>query len=470
MYNNRKNESVISLKIYDVATYGAVGDGKTNDATAIQKAIDDCTLNGGGRVVLESGKTYYSNSIQIKKNVELHLQKGAVLRATSDINGYIRPCKMINDPKTALVGNPVTGKPSFVFVYGYEADNCSITGEGTIDGNCYAFVKRKDRYYVTGDFYPRPTTIYIEKSNNISFRDITVTNAPFWTLHPAGCNDVLISHIRILNPLDVANSDGIDPDHCSNVRIIGCHIVCADDCICLKTSKGNAEYGPCENIIISDCTLTSTSAAIKIGTEGVGDFRNVVVSNCIISKSNRGLSIQIRDGGNVENVTFRDCTVETRRFCSDWWGTAEPITITCFRRDENTVAGHIKNIRYYNITTKGENGVLIYSSPENPIENVIFENCNIHLEKTSKWDCGLYDLRPCIDHGIEESDNSAFFIRNAKNVRIEKTSTSFGCEPYKFYKYVLDGENIDGLELVRNDFNSPSEKTVNLNNVVLKNS
>lgn len=461
---------MILLKIYDVASYGAVGDGKTNDAKAIQSAIDDCTANGGGRVVLESGKTYYSDSIQIKRNVELHLQKGAVLRATSDINGYIRPCKMINDPKTALVGNPVTGKPSFVFVYGYEADNCSITGEGTIDGNCYAFVKRKDRYYVTGDFYPRPTTIYIEKSNNISFRDITVTNAPFWTLHPAGCDDVLISHIRILNPLDVANSDGIDPDHCSNVRIIGCYVTCADDCICLKTSKGNAEYGPCENIVISDCTLTSTSAAIKIGTEGVGDFRNVVVSNCMISKSNRGLSIQIRDGGNVENVTFRDCTVETRRFCSDWWGTAEPITITCFRRDENTVAGHIKNIRYFNITTKGENGVLIYSSPENPIENVVFENCNIHLEKTSKWDCGLYDLRPCIDHGIEESDNSALFIRNAKNVRIEKTSVTWGSEPYKSYKYALDGENIDGLELCRNDFTAPDKDIQRLENVKLKNS
>ena len=458
------------MKIYDVANYGAVGDGAINDVKAIQSAIDDCYANGGGTVVLESGKTYYSDSIQLKKNVELHLQKGSVLRATSDINGYIRPCKMINDPKTALVGNPVTGKPSFVFIYGYEADGCSITGEGTIDGNCYSFVKRKDQYYVTGDFYPRPTTIYIEKSNNISFRDITVTNAPFWTLHPAGCNDVLISHIRILNPLDVANSDGIDPDHCSNVRIIGCHVTCADDCICLKTSKGNAEYGPCENIVISDCTLTSTSAAIKIGTEGVGDFRNVVVSNCMISKSNRGLSIQIRDGGNVENVTFRDCTVETRRFCSDWWGTAEPITITCFRRDENTVAGHIKNIRYYNITTKGENGVLIYSSPENPVENVVFENCNIQLQKTSKWDCGLYDLRPCIDHGIEASDNSAFFIRNAKNVRIEKTATSFGDAPYKFYKYALDAENTDGLELVRNNFLSACDDIVRLKNVELKNS
>lgn len=444
---------------YEVSSYGAVGDGKTNDAAAIQSAIDACEAAGGGTVVLESGKTYYSNSIQLKKNVNLHLQKGSVLRATADIEGYIRPCKMINDPKTALVGNPVTGKPSFVFIYGFEADGCSITGEGTIDGNCYAFVKRKDRYYVTGDFYPRPTTIYIEKSNNISFRDVTIINAPFWTLHPAGCDDVLISHIRILNPLDVANSDGIDPDHCSNVRILGCHVTCADDCICLKTSKGNAEYGPCENIVIADCTLTSTSAAIKIGTEGVGDFRNVTVHNCMISKSNRGLSIQIRDGGNVENVTFSNCTVETRRFCSDWWGTAEPITITCFRRDENTVAGHIKNIRYFNITCKGENGVLIYSSPENPVENVVFENCNIHMEKTSKWDCGKYDLRPCIDHGIEESDNSAFFIRNAKNVRIEKTNATWGVTPYEHYSHAVDARNVESLELCRNNFTAADNQT-----------
>ena len=76
---------------YEVSAYGAVGDGKTNDCAAIQAAIDACEANGGGRVVLESGKTYYSNSIQLKKNVELHLQKGAVLRATSDIDGYIRP-------------------------------------------------------------------------------------------------------------------------------------------------------------------------------------------------------------------------------------------------------------------------------------------------------------------------------------------------------------------------------------------
>ena len=436
------------MKEYNVLLYGAKGDGKTNDSQAIQSAIDECAENGGGTVLLESGKIFYSDSIRLRQNVDLHIQKGARLKATGSIDGYIRPSKMINDPKTALIGNPVTGKPSFVFIYGYEADNCTISGEGVIDANGHAFVRRKDKYYVTGDFYPRPTVIYIEKSNHITFKDFTVVDAPFWTLHPAGCDDVLIDRIRILNDLDVANSDGIDPDHCSNVRILGCHITCADDCICLKASKGNAEYGPCENIVIDGCTLVSTSAAVKIGTEGVGDFRNVIVSNCVISRSNRGLSIQIRDGGCVENVTYSNIIIETRRFCPDWWGTAEPIVLTTFNRDENTKSGTIKNIRFFNVTAKGENGVLIHGNKDNFIENVTFENCKIELTKTSKWDCGLYDLRPCLEHGVEKYDNSAFFIRYAKNIVIEKTQTSWGslCESYK---HALDAENTENLELIR---------------------
>lgn len=436
------------MKYYFPEDFGAVADGKTNDVGSIQKAIDEAAKNDGGTVVLESGKTYYSNSIQLKKNVQLHLQKGSRLKATGDIDGYIRPCNMINDPKTALVGNPVTGKPSFVFIYGFEADNCSITGEGTIDANGHSFVERKDKYYVTGNFYPRPTVIYIEKSNHISFKDITIVDAPFWTLHPAGCDDVLISQIRILNDLDVANSDGIDPDHCSNVRICNCHIECADDCICLKTSKGNAEYGPCENIVITGCTLVSTSAAIKIGTEGVGDFRNVIVSDCIISRTNRGLSIQIRDGGNVENVSYSNIIIETRRFCPDWWGTAEPIVITTFNRDNDTKSGHIKNICFNNITCKGENGILLHATEDNMLEDITFENVNVEMGKTSKWETGLYDLRPCIDHGVEKHCNSGFFIRNAKSVTIMKSSVKWGnvCDDYA---YAIDAKNCPELELVR---------------------
>ena len=228
------------MKFYFPENYGALGDGKNDDSRALQSAIDEAEKNGGGTVVLESGKTYYSSSVIMKKNVELHLQKGSVLKATSDINGYFRPCDFINDETNTLIGNPVTGKPSFAFIYAYKADNAAITGGGKIDANGHSFVKRKDKYYVTGDFYPRPTVMYFEACNHIVFEDFTVVDAPFWTLHPAGCDDVLISKIHILNDLDVANSDGIDPDHCSNVRICDCHVECADDCICLKASKGNS--------------------------------------------------------------------------------------------------------------------------------------------------------------------------------------------------------------------------------------
>ena len=170
------------------------------------------------------------------------------------------------------------------------------------------------------------------------------------------------------------------------------------------------------------------------------------------------LSIQIRDGGCVENVSYSNIIIETRRFCPDWWGTAEPIVITTFNRDENTKSGTIKNIRFFNVTAKGENGVLIHGNEDNIIENVTFENCSIELTKTSKWQCGLYDLRPCLDYGVESYDNSAFFIRYAKDVNIRKTKTRWGnlCDSYS---YAIDAANVENLNLYEFDGKSAKENT-----------
>lgn len=433
---------------YNVLDYGAQGDGVHNDAPAIQAAIDECSATGGGRVVLPGVALYYASSIILKKNVELHLERGCVLKAHSDIRTYFHPNEGQVDDGVGRVGTPVTLKPSYAFLYAKDADHIAITGEGTIDGNAYAFVKRVSPYYATGDFYPRPTTIYVEHCSHITFRDFTVVGAPFWTLHPAGCDDVLISQIRILNDLDVANSDGIDPDHSTNVRILGCHIVCADDCICLKSSSGNMEYGPTKNIVIANCTLVSTSAALKIGTEGTGDFENIVVSNCTISDTNRGISIQIRDGGNVKNVSFENITITTRRFADSFWGCAEPITITTHDRDEHTKSGSIENVSFTNITCEGENGVFLSGNANNHLKNIRFQNVRVTLRATSKWERGMYDLRPApTADGILKTPSAGFFMRWADHVTLRDCAASFAGEDHADFGSALRAEDCDSLLL-----------------------
>ena len=417
--------------IYYVDEFGAKGDGISNDRIAIQAAIDACAAAGGGKVVLSGGKTYISGYLLLKSNVEFHLENGCVLRGIDDLTEYYPLANggVIHAHESGLpsyLNCEYAGRPFHAFIYALSAENIVISGYGTIDGNEEMFYGTDTQYHIEGSYYPRIPLVLLEDVKHLTVKDVTLAKCAFWTLHMVGCQDVLVDGIRILNNLRMANSDGIDPDHCKNVRIANCHVECGDDAIVLKNSADYKKYGPTENIVITNCTLISTSAAIKFGTEGEDDFRNVLVENCCISDSNRGISIQIRDCGNVENVMFSNINIITRRFSHQWWGRSEPICVTSLDRKEGVKHGKIKNVLFRNINCQGESGIVVYGTEDNPIEDITFDRVNITLEKRSKWAIEGYDIRPCeLDNKFpmkEEGKVGGLFVRHAKNVVTENVT------------------------------------------------
>lgn len=413
-------------KHYNILDYGAVGNGKHIDTEAIQQAIDDCAENGGGRVVFPGGYVFRSGTLRLRSYVELHIESGAVLKASDDLADFGDVSGLITTQELPSYANSdYNGAPLLYFLFCKDCTNVSITGLGCIDGNEALFYGKITKWHIDGAFYPRMPLLFLEGVSHVTLHQVTLQNSAFWTVHMVGCSDVLIDGIRIFNNLRMASSDGIDPDHCKNVRIVNCHIESADDCIVLKNTKSAEQYGNCENIVIANCTLKSTSAAIKIGTESEGVFRNIIVQGCCISGTNRGISLQLRDSGSIQNVLFSNLNIETRRFSPDhWWGSGEPIAVTALPRKESTVLGYIKNIRFENINCRSENGILIYGQNAAHIRDVFFSNVSVELYRKTDWPRFTHDLRPT--YGEKQVDYAPYYLyaKGASNVQLRTFRTA----------------------------------------------
>ena len=197
-------------------------------------------------------------------------------------------------------------------------------------------------------------------------------------------------------------------------RITNCHIEAADDCIVLKTTEANSQYGDCEDILISNCTLASTSAAIKIGTESVNDFRNIVVTGCSIYDTNRGISFQLRDQGNIENVLISNCMIQTRNSSECWWGCAEPVNITTINRRDDIPSGKIRGLSLTNLRCTGEGSIYIAGKDSSPIEDLTLDNIRLTLEKNSKYPIKGYDFRPCSGPSFQEGKIHGIYVKMPK--------------------------------------------------------
>lgn len=412
---------------FNVTGYGAKGNGVTDDAKAIQRAIDACSASGGGSVIIPSGKTFMAGPLHLKSNVDLHLQPNSVLLANPDEAVYT---------ESAFRGNRGEG---MMWISGKDIHNVSITGQGRIDGNGVAFMGRElsDSYELkpVTDFDPRPHVLTLVNVSNVKINGVTIANSAYWTVHLVGCYDVAISDISLLNNLKIRNGDGIDIDHSRKVRISNCFIESGDDCICLKNRREFEEYGPCEDVVVTNCIMTSRSCAVKIGSENMDAIRRVLFDNCIITKSNRGIGIQNRDEGTVSDITFSNMTVDCRLFSDVWWGKSEPIYVTSYPRARGNhkdagwrfpkgatkgACGEVSNIRFIDIYSTSENGIFLGCDEPGKIRNVTLDNIDLTLLKPAQYEGGVFDRRPCEGEGFIKAPSSGIYTENIENLNINR--------------------------------------------------
>ncbi|MDH5440017.1 MAG: glycosyl hydrolase family 28 protein [Candidatus Bathyarchaeota archaeon] len=416
---------------YNVCDFGAVGDGKTNDSAAIQKAIEECSEAGGGRVLVPAGRIYLTGTFLLKSNVEFCIERGATVAASGNWDDYT---------------TSQTKRQYRTLIASEHASDISITGGGVIDGGGRLFVETVTPY-IYRMRRRRPFTMFLIGCNNVTIRDVVFRDGALWTVRLSGCEDVVIHGVRILNDLKLPNNDAIDLDRCRNVRISDCNIESGDDCIVLKTCKETAEYGPCENITVTGCTLMSTSAALIIGCEARSVMRNVVFDSCVISSSHRGLAIHLSEESDVENVIFSNMIVETRLFHEDWWGRAEPIYITAIPWTSQHKIGHVRHVRFSNILCRSENGVFIQGWEKNLVDDILLENVRVEVDKWSKWPGGRQDIRPCPGEGLLEHPTSGFYIKNAQNVTLRNCEVVWGDHRPDYFHHALECHNVDNLKL-----------------------
>jgi len=348
-------------EIFNVKDYGAVGDGTTFDMEAIQSAIDACYTAGGGTVYFPNG-TFLTATLLLKSNVTLYLENGATLYGSPNLDLY----------KSAIHLGFSIDEHQVGIIAAENADNVSILGEGTIDGNGKVFWGE--------DWKPRDErphrNIFFQNCTDVTIRDIKLINLPALVLYIRTCDRVNIDGIEIINPMRAPNTDGIDLNGCTNVTISNCYIETGDDAICFKSGR---IVGPVEDVVISNCVLISDDTAIKMGTGSHKAMRRILVTGCVIKDTRYGISMFMKDGGIFEQVQFSNLIIHTKsRHVHDY-----PIFMDIESRLERPL-GKIRDIKFSDITIISNGNSLIAGAPKSPIENLTFSNITFKADITDK--------------------------------------------------------------------------------------
>jgi len=418
-----------SAGAFNVKEFGATGDGKTLDTRAINNAIKTASDSGGGTVYFPSG-TYLTGTFELCSNVTLQLEAGAVIEGSRTLSDY--KLKSDFNLKGHRSGESGEGLRAGLIVAN-RARNIAITGRGTIHGNGILFMDTTTPHY--GDDFEKKSTrqgedflspkfgisdgpvkpsmawsdrpgalIILAECENVLVKEITIKDSPNWTVNISHCEDVEVTGINILNNPLIPNNDGINIT-AKNARISDCNIWTADDGIAAND---------CENLVVTNCILSSRSAAIRF-TGG----RYCTFQNLIFRETNRGIGIF----GWAENVFFSDIQIQTQQFTGDWWGKAEPIYIAVNLNQNAAGDALIKNVTFSNISADAENGIMIFGTPNNVVKNITFDRIQLRIQGGRHGDAvgGNFDLRGMgagLDSNIFKHDIPGLYCQYVDGIHI----------------------------------------------------
>ena len=418
----------------DASRYGLVADGVTDNTAKLQAALSTCPA--GGTVYVPAG-TYRTQSLFLQSNTTLYLEKGCTLLGGTDRRDYpilpgVLPCHNEKDEQYLALweGNPLDSFAALINVI--NAENVTITGEGTLDcnaqnGDWYQNPKQKKIAW-------RPRLFFTSGAKNVVLHGVLACNSYSWTIHPTYSENVDILNIRIRNSSQSPNTDGIDPESCEYIRIIGMNIHVGDDCIAMKASKvflGMKLKRSCEHTVIRNCLLDKGHGGIVIGSEMSGGVKDMVVTQCLMDHTDRGLRVKTRRGrGNtavIDGLVFRNVEMRGVKapfvinmfyFCDpDGHGPyvqcREPMPV-----DEYTPK--LGSLTMENIVATDAQfaGCYFDGLPEQPIERVTMRDVSITFDPNAKeGQAAMADNRPLVK-------KLAIYAENVKeidlhNVKIE---------------------------------------------------
>lgn len=463
---------------YNILQYGANTESDFINTVSINKAIQACYANGGGTVNVPPG-IFKTGTIILLSNVNLHLEAGATLLGSTDTVDY----KPMNN---ALFHE---GYNRYGIIYAADARNISITGFGEINGNGTSFMNGIDKphmghdwdrqYTRQGEAYMKEGTIFedgpvsynfrpgmmltIERCENINIVDVHLNNTPEWTVRMQDCDHAAFRGVSIQTDPLIPNSDGIHVTSSRNVSISDCQIFSGDDAI-IVTGFGDglmpgdevaADYignktGYAENVVVSNCILSSRSACIRVGY-GHHPIRNLVFSNIVMETSNRGIGVFARNVSSIENVLFDNIIMSTRLHSGHWWGKGEPIHLSAVKDSEQGKAGVINNIRFSNIMATSETGMLIYGSDGSPIKNITLQNVSLTIlnGKYSETYGGNFDLRPASskDKALFKHDIPALYAQHVNNLVLTNFTINWGDGLPAFFTHALEINSFNSLRI-----------------------